>query len=54
MTVATVAGESDFHLFEEAHICDPVRLYQIREDAHHALSTLKLSFGKPLVREMLS
>jgi len=52
MTVATVTGESEAHLLEDAHICDPVRLDQMREDTRHALSALQLGFGRPQVREM--
>jgi len=53
MTVASATGESELHPFEDAHICDPVRLYQVSEGAHHALSALDLNWGKPQVREML-
>ena len=53
MTVATATGESDVHPFEDAHICDPVRHYQVGESAQHGLSALNLDFEKPQVREML-
>ena len=47
MTVTTVSEESELSHFEDAHICDPVRVYEVRECTRHALLALNLDFGKP-------
>jgi len=53
MTVAPASVESELPLFEETHICDPVRSYQVSEGAHHELKALNLNFRRPQVRQML-
>jgi len=34
MTIATVSEESHLRKIEDAHVCDPVRLFHIRESSY--------------------
>jgi len=40
MTIATVSEESHLRKIEDAHVCDPVRLFHIREYTHYAVIAL--------------
>jgi hypothetical protein len=52
MTVATSSDDSLLAAFEDAHICDPVRAYQVSEGAYHSLNALNLNFGLPRPHEL--
>jgi hypothetical protein len=42
LTVATSRNEADLALFEQDHVCSPIRLYQLSEDLLHTRSPLSL------------
>jgi hypothetical protein len=40
LTAATACKESELHLYENSHSCDPIQLYEMTEDSHRVVRDL--------------
>jgi hypothetical protein len=50
MTVASTSDDTELAPFEGAHVCDPIRAYQVSEFAYRAANTPGLGLETPPLR----